>query len=171
MPSETALASREARRSTVDELVLKRQLAAYEAYDVALVDCPPSLGLLTLNALTVESHLVIVTEPTFLALQGIEELLETRALVCAHYNPALVLAGVVVNRVERTVAHRVGMVEIARFFGAGLVWSPMIPKRTVLQDAVRGGRPLTDLRGCAAREVAVAFGAFAARIGPSDGDA
>ena len=139
MPSETALASREARRSTADEFVLKRQLAVCEAYDVVLVDWPPSLGLLTLNALTAASHLVIVTEPTFLALQGIEELLETQALVCAHYNPALVLAEVVVNRVERTGEHRAGMAEIASFCGPGLVCSPTVPKRTVLQDAVRRG--------------------------------
>ena len=79
---------------------------ACAGYDVALVDCPPSLGVLTLNALTAASHLVIVTEPSFLALQGIDELLETRELVRAHYNHALALAGVVVNRVERTVEHR-----------------------------------------------------------------
>ena len=171
MPSETALASRESRRSAADEFVLKRRLAACGAYDVILVDCPPSLGLLTLNALTSASHVVIVTEPTFLALQGIEELLETQALVCAHYNPALVLAGVVVNRVERTVEHRAGMAEIVSFFGPSLVWSPMVPKRTVLQDAVRGGRPLADCRGCAARELTHAFGAFAERIGASNGEA
>lgn len=51
-----------------------------------LVDCPPSLGVLTLNALAAASHLVLVTEPSFLALQGIDELLETRDLVHAHYN-------------------------------------------------------------------------------------
>jgi len=86
-PSETALASRESRRSTADEFVLRRQLARCRGYDVVLVDCPPSLGVLTLNALAAASHLVVVTEPSFLALQGIEELLETRDLVCAHYNP------------------------------------------------------------------------------------
>ncbi len=126
---------------------------------------------LTLNALTAASHVVIVTEPTFLALQGIEELLETRTLVCEHYNPALVLAGVLVNRVERTVEHRAGMAEIVSVFGPSLVWSPTLPKRTVLQDALRGGRPLADYRGCAARELTHGFGAFAERIGASDGQA
>ena len=106
-----------------------------------LVDCPPSLGVLTLNALAAASHLVVVTEPSFLALQGIDELLETRDLVRAHYNARLALAGVIVNRVERTVEHRAGLAEIASYFGPDLVWSPQLPKRTVLQDG----------RGAAAR--------------------
>jgi hypothetical protein len=63
------------------------------------------------------------------------------------------------------------MAEIASFFGPSLVWSPTVPKRTVLQDAVRGGRPLADCRGCAARELTHAFGAFAERIGTSNGEA
>src|SRR4051794_31800666 len=63
-PSETVLASRESRRSTADEFVLKRQLQGVAGYDVVLVDCPPSLGVLTLNALAAASHLVVVTEPS-----------------------------------------------------------------------------------------------------------
>lgn len=166
-PAETALASRESYRSTADEFVLRRQLATCTGYDVALVDCPPSLGVLTLNALTAASHLVVVTEPSFLALQGIEELLETRELVRAHYNPDLALAGVIINRVERTAEHRAGTSEIASFFGRELVWSPVLPKRTVLQDAARRGRPLWDLRGRVARELAEEFRALADRIGTS----
>jgi chromosome partitioning protein len=164
-PSETALASRESRRATADEFVLRRQIATCHGYDVVLVDCPPRLGVLTLNALAAATHLVVVTEPSFLALQGIEELLETRDLVSAHYNPALTLAGVVVNRVERTIEHRAGLAEIASFFGPDLVWSPKLPKRTVLQDAVRSGRPLWNLRGRAARELSTEFRALADRIG------
>jgi chromosome partitioning protein len=48
---------------------------------VVLIDCPPSLGLLTINALTAASRLPVVTEPSFLALQGIRELLSTYELV------------------------------------------------------------------------------------------
>jgi chromosome partitioning protein len=91
-PAEKALASRESRRSTADEFVLRNQLDRVTAYDVVLVDCPPSLGVLTLNALAAASHLVLVTEPSFLALQGIDELLDTRDLVHAHYNSDLALA-------------------------------------------------------------------------------
>jgi chromosome partitioning protein len=163
-PSETALASRESRGSTAEEFVLRRQLASCGGYDVALVDCPPSLGLLTLNALAAASHLVVITEPRFLALQGIEELLETRELVRAHYNSELALAGVVVNRVERTVEHRASLAEIAAFFGPDLVWSPVLPKRTVLQDATRRGRPLSHIQSRPARELASEFRKLADRI-------
>lgn len=129
-----------------------------------LVDCPPSLGVLMLNALTAASHLVVVAEPSFLALQGVDELLETRDLVCAHYNRRLTLAGVIVNRVERTAEHRAGVAELATYFGADLVWRPHLPKRTVLQDAARRGVPLTDLRVRAARDMEGAFAQLGDRI-------
>jgi chromosome partitioning protein len=162
--SETALASREARRSTADEFVLRRQLSRVNGYDVVLVDCPPSLGVLTLNALAAASHLVVVTEPSFLALQGIEELLETRDLVHAHYNHQLVLAGVVVNRVERTVEHRAGLSEIVSYFGHDVVWSPELRKRTALQEGARRGVPLAEMGTRAARELADGFAELAQRI-------
>ncbi|MGD9795643.1 MAG: ParA family protein [Acidimicrobiia bacterium] len=163
-PSEMALASRESRRSTADEFVLRNQLENVTGYDVTLVDCPPSLGVLTLNALAAASHLVLVTEPSFLALQGIDELLQTRDLVRAHYNSRLALAGVVVNRVERTVEHRAGLAEIATFFGANLVWSPHLPKRTALQEGARRGVPMSGLATHAARELRTSFGELADRI-------
>lgn len=163
-PSETALASRESRRSTADEFVLRNQLKHLNGYDVVLVDCPPSLGVLTLNALAAASHLVIVTEPSFLALQGIEELLETHDLVRAHYNRRLSLAGVIANRVERTVEHRAGLAEITGYFGPDLLWSPHLPKRTVLQEGARRGVPLSDLGSRTARELGDGFAELADHI-------
>lgn len=163
-PAETALASREARRSTADEFVLRDQLAQVKAYDVVLIDCPPSLGVLTLNALAAADRIVVVTEPTFLALQGIEELLRTQELVAAHYNPRLALTGVIVNRVERTVEHRESLAEIEAFFGPGLVWAPHVAKRTVLQEVARRGAWLDQTRSAVGRELAAVFGDLACRI-------
>jgi chromosome partitioning protein len=163
-PAETALASRESRRATADEFILRRQLVDVVGYDIALIDCPPSLGLLTLNALTAASRLVVATEASFLALQGTDELLETHELVRTHYNRGLELAGVIVNRVERTVEHRESLVEIERYFGAELVWQPLLPKRTAVQDATRRGVPVGELARRPARELAVAFATLARRI-------
>lgn len=163
-PAEMALAARESRRSTADEFVLRNQLATIGGYDVVLIDCPPSLGVLTLNALAAASQLVIVTEPSFLSLQGIGELLETRDLVFAHYNSELMLAGVIVNRVERTVEHRAGLTELAGYFGRDLLWAPELPKRTVLQDAARRGTPLSNLVSRAARELEEHFAMLADRV-------
>jgi chromosome partitioning protein len=150
---------------------LRRQLIAVDGYDVVLVDCPPSLGVLTLNALAAASRLVVVTEASYLALQGTDELLETHALVRTHYNPGLELVGVIVNRVERTLEHRHSVVEIERYFGAGLVWSPLLPKRTVLQDASRRGVPVSRLTRRVAGEVAARFAKLARRIEGSHGHA
>ena len=166
-PAETALASRESRRVTADEFILRRQLADAVGYEVALVDCPPSLGLLTLNALTAASRLVVVTEASFLALQGTAELLETVELVRTHYNRQLELGGVIVNRVERTVEHRDSVIEIERYFGAQLVWQPLLPKRTAIQDATRQGVPVGELSRRPARELAGAFATFARRMAVS----
>jgi chromosome partitioning protein len=163
-PAETALASRESRRATADEFILRRQLADVVGYDIALVDCPPSLGLLTLNALTAASRLVVVTEASFLALQGIDELLETRELVCSHYNGRLELGGVIVNRVERTVEHRDSVLEIERYFGGDFVWQPLLPKRTTLQDATPRGVPVGELAWRPARELAGALATLARRM-------
>jgi chromosome partitioning protein len=163
-PAEMALASCESRRSTADEFLLRQHLQAVAGYDIALVDCPPSLGVLTLNALSAASHLVLVTEPSFLALQGIDELLQTRDLVHAHYNKRLALAGVIVNRVERTVEHRAGLAEIQSYFGVDLVWSPHLPKRTALQEGSRRGVPMSELGTRAARELRGQFVELADRI-------
>ncbi len=64
-------------------------------YDLILIDCPPSLGLLTLNALAAASEVLIPLQPHFLALQGLGQLLETVSLVRRRINPTLKVAGVI----------------------------------------------------------------------------
>jgi chromosome partitioning protein len=163
-PAETALASRESRRATADEFILRRHLAELETWDVVLIDCPPSLGLLTINALAAASRLLVVTEPSFLALQGIKELRDTDDQLREHYNKARELAVDIVNRCERTVEHRRGLAEIERYFGGGLAWCPYVPKRTALQDAARLGLPIPRLGAGAGNEVAAALSQLADRL-------
>ena len=70
----------------------------------------------------------------------------------------------IVNRVERTVEHRDSVVEIERYFGADLVWQPLLPKRTAVQDATRRGVPVGELARRPARELAGAFATLARRM-------
>jgi chromosome partitioning protein len=148
-----------------DEAVLPRQLGTVSDYDLILMDCPPNLGALTINALAASSHALVVTEPTFLAMHAMEELLDTLQEVSADQNPALELAGVVLNRVETTAEHKRSVAELADTFGPRL-WEPHVPRRAILQDAMRRGVPPQDLESHShyAAEIAEIFDALAVRI-------
>lgn len=77
------------------ETLLKRRIEATEHdFDFILLDCPPSLGLLTLNALSVADEVIIPMQPHFFALQGVAKLLETVQLVCKRINPKLKISGI-----------------------------------------------------------------------------
>lgn len=78
------------------EQVLRDRLAAQELpFELAMIDCPPSLGLLTLNALAAANEVIIPLQPHFLALQGLGKLLETVSLVQRRINPGLYVSGVI----------------------------------------------------------------------------
>ncbi len=80
------------------ETLLKTRLeAAHPEFDFAVLDCPPSLGLLTINALAVAQEVIIPMQPHFLALQGVGKLLETVALVSRRMNPGLKVSGIVLT--------------------------------------------------------------------------
>lgn len=85
------------------ELILRdaiRQLVETHPYDYILMDCPPSLGVLTINALTAASEVIIPLQPHFLALHGLSKLLETTALVTRRLNRALRVSGIVLCMYE-----------------------------------------------------------------------
>jgi chromosome partitioning protein len=109
------------------ELRLRQALADTVArFDYVLIDCPPSLGLLTLNALAAVQEVFIPLQPHFLALQGVSHLLETIELVCQQANPQLVVTGVVLCMHEQ---------------GTRLA-SEVVEDLTNFLDAARGqGRP------------------------------
>jgi chromosome partitioning protein len=97
VPSSIDLAAAEVELVSVlgREMILKRRLEATEHdFDYMLLDCPPSLGLLTINALAVADEVIIPMQPHFLALQGVGKLLETVALVNRRMNPRLKVSGI-----------------------------------------------------------------------------
>ncbi|MHB1158014.1 MAG: ParA family protein [Phycisphaerales bacterium] len=89
--AETELASHPTR-----QLILREKIAPLlEHYDYVMIDCPPSLGLLTLNALALANEVIVPMQAQFFALQGLSKLLETVQLVRGQVNPNLTVAGVV----------------------------------------------------------------------------
>lgn len=101
VPSSIDLAAAEIELVSVlgrEQLLKKRLEAAADLdFDYVLLDCPPSLGLLTLNALSVANEVLIPMQPHFLALQGVGKLLETVHLVSRRMNPGLKVAGIVLT--------------------------------------------------------------------------
>lgn len=111
------------------EVILREKLAAQaERFDYLLIDCPPSLGVLTLNALTAVEDVFLPMQPHFLALHGLSKLMQTVGLVSERLNPRLRMAGVVLCMYESgtKLASEVSD-DVARFFaqlrGSGPVWS------------------------------------------------
>jgi chromosome partitioning protein len=164
-PADRLLRAADTPIAISDEDVLPRQLETVGGYDLMLFDCPPSLGTLTINALTAASRALVVTEPTFLALHAIEELLDTLRVVAVSQNPSLELAGVVLNRVETTAEHKRSVAELEDTFGLQVI-DPHVPKRAILQDAMRRGVPPQDLQSHShyAIEIADIFNALAVRL-------
>lgn len=98
IPAETDLAAVEADLAALPDKQdrLRRALAAAgDQWDVVLIDCPPSLGVLTLNALAASTEVFVPMQAHFLALQGVGKLLETVGLVCGSVNPDLRVTGIV----------------------------------------------------------------------------
>lgn len=100
--SERNLASRERDSMMARERRLKTSLRGVaEDYDVVLIDCPPSLGLLTVNALTAATHVLMVSEPRVASVEGLAEIVTTIAEVQENLNENLDVIGIVINKKKK----------------------------------------------------------------------
>jgi chromosome partitioning protein len=101
------------------ELTLRRALAKLpDEYEVILIDCPPSLGLLTVNALVAADRALLTAEAQYFALQGVEQAMEVVELARDGLNPKLALLGVLLNRADlRTVHSREALACLKERFG------------------------------------------------------
>ena len=111
-------------------------------FDFILIDCPPSLGLLTLNALTAADALLIPLQCEYYALEGLARLLETTDLVRADLNPRLELEGIVLTMVDlRNNLSRQVEAEVRQHFG-DRVYRTRIPRNVRLSEAPSHGQPI-----------------------------
>jgi chromosome partitioning protein len=112
-------------------------------YDFVLLDCPPSLGLLTVNALTAAEELIVPIQCEYYALEGLGQLLRNVSLVQQNINPGLRLSGIVMTMFDpRTKLSSQVVEEVQRFFG-DLVYDVIIPRTVRLSEAPGFGQPIS----------------------------
>ena len=113
-------------------------------YDYIFIDCPPSLGLLTINALVAADKLLIPIQCEFYALEGVTKLLDSMKRVKSRLNPSLDIYGVLLTMSDnRTTLSRQVYDEVRRFFGK-IVFETSIPRTVKLSEAPSFGQPITQ---------------------------
>jgi len=124
---------------------LKEALAeAAAGYDVVLLDCPPSLGHLTVNALAAADGVLVPIQCEYFALEGVSELMATIRRIKATLNPELEVAGILLTMYdERTNLSRDVAAEIRRHFG-GQVFQAVVPRNVRLAEAPSHGLPIFE---------------------------
>ena len=125
------------------EFRLKRALATIEAnYDYIIIDCPPSLGLLTLNALTAAKSLLVPIQCEYYALEGVTELFDTLARIRRLHNPGLMIEGLLLTMYdERTNLSAAVAADLRDFYGLQ-VFQTVIPRNVRLAEAPSYGKPI-----------------------------
>lgn len=145
LPSNIDLAGAEVELVYVKsrELVLKNVLEkAKNSYDFITIDCPPSLGLLTINALASADTVIIPIQSEYYALEGLSQLMNTIKLVVKHLNSSLKIEGVVLTMNDnRAIISRQISAEIKKFFGKR-VFDTAIPRNIRLAEAPSHGVPI-----------------------------
>jgi chromosome partitioning protein len=125
------------------EKALKRLLAPLvDRFEYIILDCPPSLSLLTLNALTAADELLIPLQCEFYALEGLGQLLQTVKRVKRALNPELAIAGILLTMFDRrtNLSHQVA--EEANAYFKGLVFKTSVPRNIRLGEAPSFGKPI-----------------------------
>jgi chromosome partitioning protein len=145
VPSAIALAGAELELAPMEgrERRLARQLAAIAGqYDYVLIDCPPALGLLTINALTAAHSVLIPLQCEYYALEGLTQLLATLDLVRDHLNPGLSVAGIVLTMYDGRTNLSADVAAEARRHLDGLVFDTVVPRSIRLSEAPSHGLPI-----------------------------
>jgi chromosome partitioning protein len=174
VPATTDLVGAEIELITADrrERALADALAqVVTAYDYIVIDCPPSLGLLTLNALVAADGVIVPMQAEYFALEGLSALTSTIEKVRAAYNPHLTIDGVLFTMFDGrlSVANQVKC-EVAHFFG-DKVFRESVPRNVRLSEAPSHGKPclLYDLRCQGTKSYLAIADEFLDRL-PIDGD-
>ncbi|HGE69729.1 TPA: ParA family protein [Candidatus Poribacteria bacterium] len=113
-----------------------------DQYDYIIIDCPPSLGLITLNALTACDSVIIPIQCEYYALEGLGQLLETITLVKDNLNPKLEIEGILLTMQDRRVKLSDQVISEVRNYFKGRVYNTNIPRNIRLSEAPSFGKPI-----------------------------
>ena len=145
IPSEKILAAAEIELVDLEgrEFRLKKLIASVaDSYDYILIDCPPSLGLLTLNALAAADSVLIPIQCEYFALEGVSELWDTLVRIRRALNPGLAIEGFLLTMFdERTNLSNQVVSDLREFLGSQ-VFSTVIPRNVRLAEAPSHGKPI-----------------------------
>lgn len=127
------------------ELILKKALIEVrDDYDIVLVDCPPSLGLLSLNALAAVKKVIIPVQSEYLALHGVRQLLDTIEQVSGVYNPELEVGGVLISMYDSRKKLSKAVVDAVGSYFGDLVFSTIVRSNVALAEAPASGQSIFE---------------------------
>ena len=125
------------------ETILKQSLQSIrDTYDFIIIDCPPSLGLLTLNALTAADSVLIPIQCEFYALEGVSQLIKTIQIVQQTSNPSLEIEGVLLTMFDGRTNLSIQVAEEVKRFFKHHVYTTIIPRNVRLSEAPSYGEPI-----------------------------
>jgi chromosome partitioning protein len=126
------------------EFRLRQALEAVDGnYQYIIIDCPPSLGLLTLNALTAANSLLVPIQCEYYALEGVTELFDTLARIRRLHNPALTIEGLLLTMYDERTNLSAAVASDLRDFYGQQVFETVIPRNVRLAEAPSYGKPIT----------------------------
>lgn len=125
------------------EVRLKRAIEKVETnYDYIIIDCPPSLGLLTINALTAADAVIIPVQCEYYALEGLSQLLNTIRLVQKHLNDKLSIEGVLLTMLDARTNLGIQVIDEVKKYFQDKVYQTIIPRNVRLSEAPSHGEPI-----------------------------
>ncbi|MCT4507242.1 MAG: AAA family ATPase [Tepidibacter sp.] len=145
LSSSTELAGAEIELTGIEnrEFILKNVLdTVREEYDYVFIDCPPSLGMLTINSLVAVDSVLIPIQCEYYALEGVSQLMETISLVKENLNPNLEIQGVVLSMFDGRANLSIQVVEEVKKFFKGSVYTTIVPRNVRLAEAPSHGKPV-----------------------------
>jgi chromosome partitioning protein len=163
IPADLGVAERDRDAGLGFEFRLRKALEGIDDFDLALLDCPPSVGHLVSNALVAADYVLLVTTAAADSLRAVRNVMKSIEVVKEHYNSALMIAGVIVNYLDlREGEQQYRLDELNATYGP-LVWEPYIPDRTKVSEAKGAAAPIHEY-GYRAKEVSATYDAITARL-------